>query len=227
LFQQASIGSCIVTTYTGNSTVSVVGVTPTYLDAGATITMTGGTSPQTLTRNQIGSYSIPTPSGSAPPPTFIPSGGGTFTFTNGSGGADVGALQNAAITIGAPITWTNMAQVTNVTRANGQLITWSGGNAGTYVQMTGSSFYLDAASNLSEVVLFSCSAPVSAGQFTIPAAVLLQLPPSSSTSVGGVSIPTGSLAVGNYANPVKFTASGLDVGYVSAYVTNSNSVNYQ
>jgi uncharacterized protein (TIGR03437 family) len=229
LFQQASIGSCIVTTFSGNSSQVVDPVLPVYLDAGATINLTGGTTPQTLTRNaQYGFYSIPTPSGATTTPTFIPDAGGTFTFNNGSGGADVGSLQNATIALGAPIVWTNMAQITDVTRTNDLPITWTGGNPGTYVQISGSSISLGADSSSTVVVIFSCTAPVAALQFTVPRAVLLQLPASSSVSSGGVSIPVpGSLAVGNYANPVKFTATGLDVGYASAYVTNSTSVNYK
>lgn len=226
VFRQASIGSCIVSSFTGSSPSMVDPVMPAYLDAGPAITMTGGTSMQTLTRDAtLGFYLTATPSTGSQ--TFIPSTGGTFNFTNGSGGADVGALQNASITLGAPITWTNMDQITTVPRTSDLLITWSGGNAGTYVEISGSSIIIGQNAASSLIVLFSCTAPVAAGRFSVPRAVLLQLPASSMQSAGGVSIPTGSLSVGNYANPMKFTATGLDAGYLSAYVTSGKSVTYQ
>lgn len=226
LFSQASIGSCTVYRYKGSTTQAVDPIKPVYLDAGPSISLTGGTTPQTLTRNAtIGFYTLPISGGTLP--SFIPSGGGTFTFSNGSGGADVGAISNASIALAAPITWTNMDSITNVNRTQGQPITWSGGNPNTFVEISGISMYLVGTDTSSaEVVGFTCTAPVSAGNFTIPAAVLMQLPPSSA-SIGGITIPTGSLSVGNYSNPAKFTATGIDLGYVSAYVTNGKSVNYQ
>jgi hypothetical protein len=56
-------------------------------------------------------------------------------------------------------------------------------------------------------VSFVCNAPVSAGQFTVPPSVLLALPSG-----------TGSLSVENSTNPQTFTATGLDLGYVTAAV---------
>ncbi len=226
LFQQTSIGSCAVFRYMGSSASGTDPVRPVPLDAGASITLTGGTSPQTLARDAtLGFYT--TPVTGTNPLLFIPDAGGTFTFANGSGGADVGAISNASIALGAPIIWTNMDSITNVNRANDLPITWTGGNAGTYVQISGGSAFINGTDTSSaQYVSFVCEAPASAGNFSVPAAVLLQLPVGG-TSVGGISIPTGSLSVGNYANPVKFTATGIDLGYVSAYVTSGKTVNYQ
>lgn len=55
---------------------------------------------------------------------------------------------------------------------------------------------------------FLCAAPVSAGQFTIPAYVLLNLPPT------GSSIVPGGLGVQNRIVST-FTASGLDIATVA------------
>lgn len=70
---------------------------------------------------------------------------------------------------------------------------------------------------------FTCTAPVAAGQFTVPAAVLLSLPASASTS----GIPSGALTVGTYTNPKSFTATGLDYGYSISASLNSALVSYQ
>ncbi len=230
LFRQASIGSCMVSTISLGSVRPVDPIQPVYLNAGPTITMTGGTTPQILTRDaQFGFYSLPTPAVGATAPTFIPDAGGTFNFSNGAGGSDVGALQNASVSLGAPIVWTNMEQITNVNRSADLPITWSGGAANTSVIISGTSIFTNVANNLTSGVIvgFSCTAPATDHAFTVPLAVLLQLPPSTVIGGGGFSVPTGGLSVGNYSQPQKFTATGLDVGYLQAYSTSTKSVNYQ
>ncbi len=229
LLRQASIGSCVVTTYTGSTSTSVDPVLPVYLDAGAAISMSGGTRAVQLNRDpKLGFYSEPI---TGTPTPFIPDAGGNFTFANGSGGADVGALNGAAIALGAPIVWANMNQITDVPRAADLTITWTGGNAGTYVVISGSSFLSSGAAvpdpTSTVFVAFTCTAPATDHTFAVPAGVLLQLPVSSAVSAGGISIPTGSLSVGNYTQPAKFTAPGLDLGYATAYVINAKSVNYK
>jgi uncharacterized protein (TIGR03437 family) len=231
LFRQASIGSCVVNTISLGSISTLDPIKPVYLDAGATISMTGGTTPLTLNRDpKYGFYSLPTPTGTTSL-TFIPDAGGTFNFSNGAGGADVGSFQNASSTLGAPVIWTNMDQITNVPRNGDLMITWSGGAAGTFVEISGTSTLTSGGSTPNPasgaIVSFSCTAPAADHAFTVPTAVLLQLPPSAVVGSGGFSIPTGGLSVGNYWQPQKFTATGLDVGYVQAYSTNSKSVNYQ
>jgi hypothetical protein len=61
-------------------------------------------------------------------------------------------------------------------------------------------------------VSFTCRAPVSAGQLTVPPVVLLALPPGTDPAANG------SLSVGNYANGQQFPAAGLDIGIVAASV---------
>lgn len=224
LFRQASIGSCIVNTYSGASGQRVDPVRPTYLDAGAiTLTPPSG-SAITLNRDaQFGFYSVPTNGNGQSAPFF--GNGGQFKFA-GAGGPTVGSF-NTDVTITNPLKWTNMDAITDVTRGNGQLITWSGGADGTYVVISGSSMYLQGSNASNAVVVsFSCTARADAHQFMIPAEVLYALPPSSS-SVGGVSIPTGSLSVSNDTNPKSFSATGLDVAYTYGYVSAGKSVNYK
>lgn len=223
LLQQASFGSCLVNTFTGSAASKIDPVKPTYLNAGnLTMTPPSGSAIQLTYDPQFGFYGIPTSGGQSP--SFI-GNGGQFRF-NGAGGPDVGSF-STDLTLGAPLKWTNMDQTTDVTRANGLTVTWSGGNNGTYVLISGSSIFLQGNSAANAVfVSFTCTAPVDAHTFTVPSDVLLALPPSSG-SVGGVSIPTGSLSVGNYTNPKPFTATGLDYGVVNGYISAGKSVNYK
>jgi uncharacterized protein (TIGR03437 family) len=58
-------------------------------------------------------------------------------------------------------------------------------------------------------VYFQCTAPVAAGQFTIPSWVLSALPPSGMEQNGN---PLGYIWIGQYAPPATFNATGLDKG---------------
>lgn len=228
LFQQASIGSCIVTTVSGSAATRIDPVLPVSLNAGPTITMsTPSAGNQTLTRDaQFGFYNLPLSVTS-----FIPDNGGAFNFNNGSGGPDVGAF-TTSLTVGAPLVWTNMDQITDVTRGNGVTVTWSGGDPSTFVEIGGTSTVINSGAASAVVTTFACTAPVSAQTFTVPSAVLLSLPVSTATSLpipgaGTFTIPSGSLSVGNYTTPKKFTATGLDLAYVGGFILSSKGVNYK
>ena len=193
----ASIGSCIVTAATTSSSTGTI-PTITGLDAG-TVTVTGPAGTETLNTisGYLGIYEATLPSG------FIPPAGGSYTF-NGTGGQTVGAF-NTSVNFTNPLTWTNSASLGTVTRSQGATVTWSAGASGTYVEISGDSTATIAGQTVS--VSFVCNAPVSAGQFTVPPSVLLALPSG-----------TGSLSVENSTNPQTFTATGLDLGYVTAAV---------
>jgi hypothetical protein len=89
-------------------------------------------------------------------------------------------------------------------------VTWTGGAAGTYVDIAGGS--TATINGKSVTVSFVCLAPVSALQFTVPPPVLLALPAGS-----------GSLSVGNYSNVKLFTAPGLDLGLLNGESLTSKS----
>jgi uncharacterized protein (TIGR03437 family) len=205
---QVSIGSCLVITpSTGSSSTG----TATGLDAGSTISVTGPAGSVSLSQLsfpgvQAGFYAPP--SGTVPA-TFIPSSGGVFTFDNGSGGKDVQHF-NASLTLPPAFTWSNAAQIASVSRAQGVNVTWTGGAAGTYVDIAGGS--TATINGKSVTVSFVCLAPVSALQFTVPPPVLLALPAGS-----------GSLSVGNYSNVKLFTAPGLDLGLLNGDSLTSKS----
>jgi len=71
-------------------------------------------------------------------------------------------------------------------------------------------------------VWLQCTAPVAAGQFTIPAIVLSTLP-ATPLAVKGVPAGYGYLWLGEYDSPTTFTATGLDKGIITSgtYVVNS------
>ena len=126
--------------------------------------------------------------------------GGTFTFT-GSGGADVGPF-TATLTMSNPLfKWTNQSAAATVDRTQGLLYTWTGGLPGTYVLLGGTSTGSGVTAG------YSCRIPVEAGQFTVPAYILLGMPPGS----GGTSIQ-------QHDSDAPFTATGLDLASITAVI---------
>ena len=113
---QISIGSCIIPQV---DTVSSGVGTITGLDAGASIGVTGPGGSLNLTQISVpgvaaGFY---LPPNSVTPPAFIPTGGGTFTFS-GPGGRDVGSF-NASLSMPTAFTWSSATAVTTVGRSQG------------------------------------------------------------------------------------------------------------
>jgi uncharacterized protein (TIGR03437 family) len=209
-----SLGSCVIVPPTQASATL-----PTGLDAGSTITLTGPTGQVSLTKFPvIAGYYGPS---SVLASGFFPSTGGTFTFNNGAGGANVGGF-NTSISLASPLVWTNASSISTVNRTNGVTVNWSGGAPNSYVLIFGSSSASVSYQATPLTVTFDCIAPVSAGTFTVPPVVLQALPAASAS---GLTSPT--LTVENTANPVLFSASGLDLGYVTSFVYDSINVSYQ
>jgi hypothetical protein len=176
----------------------------TGLDAGS-ISLTGPNGTVSFTANPVvaGSYFGQLASG------FIPSTGGSFTFT-GTGGANVGSFK-ATVNFPNPLlTWTNTAADATITRSSGAPVSWTGGGSGTYVLISGSS----TAGNLT--ASFNCYTTQSALQFTVPAAILLSLPAG-----------TGTLMVENSTTFQPFTATGLDQGVALGAVAQQINATYK
>jgi uncharacterized protein (TIGR03437 family) len=221
--QTTSVGSCNVYTFTENasnpSLPNIPGATSTPLNAG-TITMSGAAS-GTLTYKSPG-YDLSDSKGA-----LLPAAGGQFSFNNGSGGPDIGQFTTST-TLGAALT-SNVSSIQTVTRSSGQNVTWSGGNTGTYVVISGFSLGSVGSSTTNYVgAIFWCTAPVAAQSFTVPASVLLALPPTGTFTEQGVSValPT-TLSIANYSNPVTFTAPNLDQGVLQGYYSIANQVTYK
>jgi uncharacterized protein (TIGR03437 family) len=217
-----SLGSCVVNFYNASSaSTTPPGFKFTYLNAGPDVNISGPDGALAMPLTSEGGIEV-----YATPPTataFIPASGGSFSFNNGGGGPDVCAFATQ-LQLTSPLTWTNMDSISTVTRSNGLTVNWTGGDPSTYVSITGTSFGSLNNSDSSFVVGdFTCQAPVAPGTFTVPASVLLSLPPSF-TLLG---VSTSNLSVANVTAPVSFSATGLDVGWAEASVENSIIVTYQ
>jgi uncharacterized protein (TIGR03437 family) len=209
-FGVSTYGSCTILPFRGASATNP-DPAPDALDAG-NLTLTGPDSvARPFTSSEKGSYSI-----SSLPFTTNPSG--NFTVT-GQGGANVGAF-TSTLTLPQAFVWTNVDAITQVTRANGVTVNWTGG-AG-LVTIIGMSM-IDTPQQAGAT--FLCIEQASKGTFTVPPAVLLALP-ASVTSDG---FPLGSLTVMNQPAVVPFTPNpptGLDVGNFSATFATFKTLGY-
>ena len=169
----------------------------TGLDVG-TITLTGPGGLSVTLASQLGikgAFSSNLPAGA------IPATGGTFTF-QGSGGADVGAFTSTLTFANPLMTWTNPSVAANIDRTRGLTVTWTGGNPGSYITITGGVTMLVDERTLEFVTAsFICRAPVEAGQFTVPSYILMGVPAGS-----------GSLLLQNNIYST-LPASGLDISF--------------
>jgi hypothetical protein len=108
-------------------------------------------------------------------------------------------------------------------------VNWDTANPYTgFVTISGYSFSLGDGTDATNALVsgFSCTAPYSAGTFKVEPYVLLSLVPGSA-SIGGITIPTGSLSLSLNAPPVKFTAPSIDYAAISAVSSTGKSVTYQ
>jgi hypothetical protein len=232
IFQTYTIGACFVFVFNGQSAIFTDPTTPVGLDAGKLINVNGPNGAKQLMPDSSlkGTYSATLGGGAGPGALLLFLSQGSYAIDNGSGGADVKSFK-FNIPVPPTLNWTNMNSVGPIIRANGQLVTWTGGDPNGVVTITGDSIVLSTDSNGNSTAVgafFSCHAPDSAGQFTIPAPVLLSLPPSSVISpVAGVSIDAGSLSLGTSSLPVTFTAEGLDYGFAGSSVTTAKTLAYQ
>jgi uncharacterized protein (TIGR03437 family) len=195
---------------------------PSQLNAGPAINFTGpdGKASAPLQASQNGTYGGTLDATGTNSPPFIPSSGGLFTIDNGSGGPDVGPF-TTQINVPPPLVWSNMNSITSIDRSQGLIITWTGGDPGGIVSIIGSSTITTPTQVVA--VQLNCTAPVAAQQFTIPASVLLALPPQPLPTGSGFS---PSLQVSGQNNFL-FSAPGLDGGVINAAAENNLTVPYQ
>ena len=190
------VGTCIVySNLNGKSGNPISNYTP--LDAGSSVTVKGPNGSVSLpgngnmiTINSTGTFLVP----------------GTFTLT-GTGGADIGPFQ-ASFTILALPTLVSPMNNASVTRANGLTVTWTGGDPSGNVQMVVSSA-LDNTFTTGSLAI--CTAPASAGSFTIPPYVLLALPASN----------FAGFVFGSPFKYTAFTAPGLNFGLIQTRADNA------
>jgi uncharacterized protein (TIGR03437 family) len=217
-FNVQTVGACTVSWIRGGAAATAP-IVPKTLDEGSSISVKGPNGSATLAKTAAAGQIVygGTLGSAGASSNFLSAG--SFTVS-GNGGADVGAF-SAVLPFPGAVTWTNKDSISSITRASGQTITWSGGDANTTILIGGSSVTGSSADSVGAT--FSCVARASDGSFTIPSQVLLALPPS--VQVSGVDV--SSLFVGAYTAPVTFTASGLDYGAVIGSVENVKTLGYK
>jgi uncharacterized protein (TIGR03437 family) len=207
-FAQPSLGTC--TSASGGSTTPPNAVPPStiLLDAGAALNINGPAGAKQIIKQSDGSYMLLWPA-----PYLNP---GAYTIDNGTGGNPIGPF-TVGFNIPVPFVWTNENSILAVRRSQGLTVQWSGGDPNTYVIISGRSGLANSTIGAS----FTCTAPTSAGQFTVPPSMLFSLP------VGATALPlNGTLSVGTAMDPVMFTGPGLTVGYVSSISASEKGVVY-
>ena len=207
-FPTPSLGTCTAATSGGNPPPAVDPTITGLLDAGAALNINGPAGARQFTKQSTGAYVLSL-SGTAP--YLNP---GPYTIDDGAGGKDIGAFK-VAFSVPNPIVWTNQGSIATVHRSQGVTLEWTGGDPNTYVVISGSSSLKSSGIG----TWFTCTAPVSAGKFTIPPSMLFALPVTATA----LPLPTGFLSLGTATVPVIFTGQGLTVGYVSS--TNSSGKN--
>jgi hypothetical protein len=244
----AQIGSCYVIRRIATQSGLLTGTSPAPLDAGATLTLNGpNVSNKAVDRQQGNTYSASLSSSSTglPGGITIPNLGGgntaatiaagTYTL-RGTGGADIGAF-TASVTIGAPLRVGSIAD--NIPRSSPLTVTWTGGGSGEVVSISGTSGTTVSGSNPNNPVydagVFICTANASAGTFTVPTAVLSQLPATppggltSGTGVGAMVVSsTTNVTPTNGTFTAPLTAGGnIDSGFFISTVGALKTVTFQ
>jgi uncharacterized protein (TIGR03437 family) len=205
---QPAVGSCVVYTTT-NLTNPYPNVTFRGLDAGPQLTSVGPNGQQPVPRlsNQTTGFTYNTPNSF--PNTYLAAGNYTLS---GPGGADVGAF-SGSLTVAGDLVVTNPDDLKVVNRANGATVRWTGGEPSTVLTISGTSITVNSSGQVGAGAGFVCIQNTSAGQFTVPASILTQLPASPTLSAGAISIITrGSFGVTAGGKGNRFNApAGLDI----------------
>jgi uncharacterized protein (TIGR03437 family) len=197
------LGTCMVIPDPNGAGTSPIGnFAP--LDAGASFTVKGPNGTVPVAGNPGEFKPVFSASG-----TFLVSG--AYTITS-NGGNDVGPI-NATLTI--PATPTYLSPNPNglsITRSSGLTVTWNPNGSAGHVEIQLASA-LDNTFNTGS--LAACTAPASAGTFTIPPYVLLALPANNFTYLffgTGGAWPAAENG---------FSAKGLSVGLLQAFADGS------
>jgi len=204
-------GTCIVNTFKGDATnaIPMDPVVAPGLDAGIAIAVTGPKGTKPLKQVTKGYYSASLSENSATNPTGTPFlERGTYTVTNGDGGADVKPFSlTLTLPDPDPITWTNKADLANATRGQDLTLKWTTTDPQAAVIISGTSTTPVGSDTIGAG--FFCVAPASAGTFTVPGAILSALP--ASTATAGSIVPPGLLFLGSGVEK-DFSTPDLDLG---------------
>jgi uncharacterized protein (TIGR03437 family) len=145
---------------------------------------------------------------------------GQYTVT-GPGGKDVAAFQATISIPSPPFQWINRDSIRTIERSQDLILTWSGGDPGSLVEITGFSTRFNSNwENEFQSVGFQCTTLGSAGEFVVPAAILSLLPSSGNV------LPPGTLSV-RQTTRARFQAGGLDFGFIDAITSFEIAAAYQ
>lgn len=226
--QSPSVGSCTVSQFLGLNPLPVDPIRPTPLDAGASLSINGPGGKQSIASTFTGIYSsvlggVPLDQilTATPSPAYFTPGAYTLSGSGGSGVSAVGSF-SAQLTVPTDAT-TNASSFTTIDRTKDLTVTWTGAASGDFVAISGTA---SVSAGLGPIATspgdaFLCIAPGSAGTFTVPSFVLEALPSTASEFADSY------LLVGTQTPAVKFSASGLDDGYVTYRSLAGSTVTYQ
>ncbi len=216
----AGFGSCVVDMARATDLPSPAMYQPDPLDAGTALNVKNPNGLTKQVKAQSEGYFFDYVGGETnvvPLPQYMFNG--TYTVDNGSGAAGVGPF-NLSRELRSPAVWTNIPSTRiNVNRADGYRVTWTSGDATRdFVTITGQSV-----DNTNKVkATFFCAERADAGQFTVPAYVLLGLPANDTTT--GTYIAVGSQPLPSQS---KVRITGLDQAYFYYNNWSSREVNYR
>ncbi len=145
----------------------------------------------------------------------------------GTGGAGVGAFSVSDTTATGAVQFSNIVYAQKVPRTSDFQIQWTGGNSALQNGQVTIGGYSSATSDFTEASYFQCTAPLSAGQFAIPAWILSGLPSSGTGQNGAFSYPLGWIWIGQYNKPTEFSATGLDRGIITDIFYQSAGIYFQ
>ena len=220
-----SVGSCTVYGYevpVAPPPIIQPATLPALLNAGPALNFYGpnGFSALPVRPGQTGYYSGPLSLSTGQ--MVIPNGGGTFTINNGSGGPDIGAFQTK-VNFPPLLMLSNAGAIAGgIDRSQPLTLQWSGGNTSGYLAIVGHS-QLPVSNGEQIGATFQCTAPVSTGQFTIPASILGALPAQAAVP-GTPGSPVLEVAS---TSTQAFTAPGMDLGEVALSSVVEIEVGYQ
>ena len=215
-----SVGSCVGYEVQGSTFVVNDPYAPaSYLEIGAQLTITGPSGSKTIAETSKGDFLDLLAS---PPATWVAPGAYTLSNNSGAGGSKVGAF-SWNLTLPANVAPTNIPGTVNL--SEDLTLNWTGGSAFPIVVIFG---YAGVPLNPSGTDIsyseFVCTAEGSAGQFTIPAAVLNLIPSDGygEFAVKGVDIQLAGVALSTFTN-----LPGVDEAVLSVYESSGSVAKIQ
>jgi hypothetical protein len=212
-----ALGTC-ATYFSRGATAPLANPAPLQpLDAGVELILQGPNGNRSIPRTNPGFYSSQLAT-TQQPPLYLDPGPYTVRSTG-----PIGSLEGT-VEMPTPIQWTNQGNVSRIDRNQGIFLTWQGGDQNRqFVRILGiSDSSPTPGNNVSGA--FVCSVPLELGSFTVPPAVLANMP--KSVTIGSSS--TGLLHIGTSPkiDAPNANADGLDFGFVTYQAMTGKSVLY-